>query len=231
MASHDEAAVSRWRPQERVPFHVRILVGIPAVMVIGLVFGALARAGAIAVDDSLTRRLSNFTRAHPSFEQAMRAVTFLGSTRFLLTFVAAVALVLVARHAWRTAVLVVAVGALGSTMSALLKVVVARPRPPSSLALVHATGKSFPSGHAMNSTIVFGTVVVLLARVASRARRIALGVGGALLVVAISFSRLALGVHHLADVVGGVLLGVSIVLLAVPLGVRADDGVRQGEAR
>jgi membrane-associated phospholipid phosphatase len=72
-----------------------------------------------------------------------------------------------------------------------------------------AHGKSFPSGHAMSSTFVYGSLLlVFLPVVRRRVRPILFGLT-VVLVAAIGFSRLALGVHYITDVVGGVVLGLA----------------------
>jgi undecaprenyl-diphosphatase len=72
-----------------------------------------------------------------------------------------------------------------------------------------AMGKSFPSGHAMSSTITYGAVfLALVPALSPRGRRVALAVTIAL-VLAIGCSRLLLGVHFLSDVIGGYVLGLA----------------------
>src|SRR5207248_2002408 len=76
------------------------------------------------------------------------------------------------------------------------------------------SGKSFPSGHAMGSTLVYGALLLIaLPHVSGRARPWLIGATVAL-VLLISTSRLALGVHFLSDVVGGILLGAAWLLAA-----------------
>ncbi|MFP8953046.1 phosphatase PAP2 family protein [Natrialbaceae archaeon A-arb3/5] len=77
-------------------------------------------------------------------------------------------------------------------------------------ATAFATGYGFPSGHAVNTTIVyFGLAYVL--QVSTPRRRFT---GAAALVAAVSFSRVALGVHYLVDVVVGVAVGAALLLVA-----------------
>ncbi len=71
----------------------------------------------------------------------------------------------------------------------------------------YASGYGFPSGHAVNTTIVyFGLAHVLT--VSTRPRRYAVA---ATLVAIVSFSRVALGVHYLVDVVVGVAVGLALL--------------------
>ncbi|MDJ1431338.1 phosphatase PAP2 family protein [Halostagnicola sp. A-GB9-2] len=73
-----------------------------------------------------------------------------------------------------------------------------------------ATGYGFPSGHAVNTTIVyFGLAYVLT--VSTARRRFA---SAAAIVTTVCFTRLALGVHYLVDVVVGVAVGLALLLAA-----------------
>ena len=90
-----------------------------------------------------------------------------------------------------------------------MKVAVNRPRPSVLDPIISAHGKSFPSGHAMSSTVVYGALLlVFLPMVPRRWRPAAIG-GTVLLVALIGFSRLGLGVHYLSDVLGGYVLGLA----------------------
>jgi len=142
----------------------------------------------------------------------MRAITTVGSPGWVLTAVAVVAVVLIVRRHFLDAavLLVVAFGA--DAASQVVKNVVGRHRPPTSLRVVNvsARGLSFPSGHATVAAAGLGALAVLAAARATRSviRTAALvaGVGAAVLV---GLSRLYLGVHWPTDVLAGWVLAVS----------------------
>jgi undecaprenyl-diphosphatase len=121
---------------------------------------------------------------------------------------AAVGIVLFARHR-RIALLAFGATEAATTLSStLLKILVGRARPPDGL--VHPVGSSFPSGHAAyaGATCV---ALVLLFTAPGRQRRWAWALA-ALGVVGMAWSRTYLQVHWLSDVVGGSLLGIGVAL-------------------
>jgi undecaprenyl-diphosphatase len=97
----------------------------------------------------------------------------------------------------------------GALLSTVIKVLVNRPRPEVDHPIVTAFGKSFPSGHALSSTVVLGTVLLVFLPVLGRPHRRVAVVATAALVLAIGASRLLLGVHFLSDVLAGHVLGVA----------------------
>lgn len=70
-----------------------------------------------------------------------------------------------------------------------------------------ATGRGFPSGHALGSTMVWGGLALALETKTFR-KRVSIA-GGVVLLV--SVSRLVLGVHYFVDVFAGVLLGIVVL--------------------
>jgi undecaprenyl-diphosphatase len=98
----------------------------------------------------------------------------------------------------------------GLVLDNLLKVGFNRPRPQIFEWGTHAMSSSFPSGHAMSSVIVYGTVAYLAARLQQNAAsRILTMAFAALMIISICASRMYLGVHYPSDVLAGVIIGVA----------------------
>lgn len=79
-----------------------------------------------------------------------------------------------------------------------------------------AGGYGFPSGHAVNTTIVYVGLASVLS-IGSGRLRYAVAAG---LVALVSFTRVALGVHYVVDVVAGVAVGLALLWIARSLSSR-----------
>jgi len=117
------------------------------------------------------------------------------------------------------AVMVVALSATSALLNGLIKIIVARPRPTSSLVEIiqNASGNSFPSGHVM-AYIAFWGLLFSFAIILFKGNhwwRTALLIISGLFVVLVGPSRIYLGDHWASDVlgaylIGGVLLGIAL---------------------
>jgi len=145
---------------------------------------------------------------------AMLDLTALGGTAVLsLITLLALGLVAIERNWQRAAYIGVAVGG-GSLLSGLLKLDYARPRPTIVAHLVDVSSASFPSGHAMNSAIVYLTLGLLCARAVSDFRAKAYVVAVAItLTLIVGVTRVYLGVHWPTDVLGGWAAGAAWAVL------------------
>ena len=85
-----------------------------------------------------------------------------------------------------------------------LKLIFARPRPSVFPPLTVETSYSFPSGHTMAATALYGFLALLL----WRQRRWLYGMLVALLIPLVAFSRVYLGVHYPSDVLGALAVGI-----------------------
>jgi undecaprenyl-diphosphatase len=142
------------------------------------------------------------------FRSAMLDVTALGGmtgVTLLTTIVAGY--LLIARKMATAMFLVVAISG-GVIAGSLLKLGFQRPRPDIVAHLVDVDTTSFPSGHAMNSAVVYLTLGALLARTHQRYRERIYILGVTMILsLGIGFSRVYLGVHWPSDVMAGWMVG------------------------
>lgn len=135
-------------------------------------------------------------------------ITAFGGITGLVVIASIAAGYLLVRRQWAQAQFLVCATAGGWIVSDLLKSFFNRPRPDLVDHLVEVHSLSFPSGHAMNSAVVFLTLGALIARNhTERATRIYILTVAILLTLIIGFSRIYLGVHWPSDVMAGWIVG------------------------
>ncbi|MBY6128877.1 phosphatase PAP2 family protein [Qipengyuania aquimaris] len=144
---------------------------------------------------------------------SMRDLTALGGVT-VLTLVAALAVAfLITRGRFQQAFYTALATGGGAIFGTVLKSLFARARPEVVPHLVEVNSLSFPSGHSMNSAIVYLTLAVMISRsFEERKTRIFIIGVAALLVLTIGFTRLYLGVHYPTDVLGGWTVGATWAL-------------------
>jgi len=189
------------------------LVGGLLVAVAGTAaFVALARhvrSGTTqAFDDAVIRWMG--AHQSPALDAVMVELTALGTGTVVLVIVTVAALFLtLTQHKYPAILLLVSTFG-GLVLNGVLKLGFNRPRPEIFLPPVHTVSSSFPSGHAMSSAIVYGTVAYLAARLHKRRWARWLVMTAALVFIGlISFSRMYLGVHYPSDVLAGVVVGLA----------------------
>ena len=164
----------------------------------------------------------------PWLNALMTAVSYIGYQNWLsigLVVVAAVILWLVDLRL--EAVTVAVVYAASGLLNAVIKVLVARPRPSASLIEVFraATGESFPSGHVMSYVAFWGLLFTFGVILFDGRRwwRIALLVVSAFFVVMVGPSRIYLGAHWASDVLGAYLIEAALLGIALLIYLQLDQ--------
>lgn len=148
----------------------------------------------------------------PTLDNVMLEITGLGNFAVVLVFVLTVSAFLwVTRHRYSVALLMLG-GAGGIAVNTVLKLGFDRARPSVFTPVTHVATSSFPSGHAMMTTIVFGSVAVLVGRLEpTRVMRVMTWIGCVLIILLVGLSRIYLGVHYPSDILGGYIAGIAWV--------------------
>jgi undecaprenyl-diphosphatase len=142
--------------------------------------------------------------------EAAADLTSLGGISVLSLFaLAAVGFLLISRK-WLSATLLVVGLAGGVMLSEGLKALFERARPPAQYQMVETLNASFPSGHALLSTVFYLTLGVMLTNAFPQRRLKAYALVVAVTIaVLIGLTRIYLGAHWASDVVGGWCVGVA----------------------
>jgi undecaprenyl-diphosphatase len=159
-------------------------------------------------DDAVMHWIAN--HQNPLVQSAMLEVTALGTGTVVAMIVFIAGLFLWLNQHKHSAILLIVATLGGMVLDNFLKIGFDRPRPQIFKWGTYAVSSSFPSGHAMSSVIVYGTVAYLAARLQRNvASRVATMTFAAVIIVLICCSRLYLGVHFPSDVLAGVTIGLA----------------------
>ena len=194
---------------------------VAAILILGLVISAFVGDAFVDLVELLRAESPILMRAdrqayefaHETRAEGATALftffTVIGTPVGLGAIVVAAAAILVWRKYPRWAMYLVVTALGGALLNVALKHYVARERPDLSAALRHASGFSFPSGHAMGATVIFGALGYLAARgIRDPRKRSLIFAILASLIAAVCASRIYLGVHWISDIGAGVSAGV-----------------------
>ena len=194
------------------PLVAFVSAGFVFAVITTVVFGAIAHkvheGDTQAFDVAVLQWF--FHHRNATLDNVMLEITALGSAT-VVNVVMLITIALLWQTGHRKSLTVLVIGAIGGAiLNAILKAFFNRPRPliVTWVTQVHST--SFPSGHAMESLIVYGAIAYVIARLQPASRtRYAIWGGAALIIAAIGTSRMYLGVHYPSDVIAGYCAGLA----------------------
>jgi len=188
------------------------LVGIP----FGLLLHQVSTDGPLTgLDEDGAQWLNDRVHGSDLAVDALQAISFTGKPIFLL-FAVGLPGAWVLWHGGRKLTLFLAVTCIGGgIIDTIVKVAVDRPRPEVDQPIATAFGKSFPSGHAMQSVVCYGALLLVFLPLLQGARRRAAILATIVLAGLIGVSRLSLGVHYVTDILGGYVLGGAWLIASV----------------
>jgi len=189
---------------------------------LNILIAVTSKSSLTQIDTRVLNLMTNIRT--PTQTSFLRVVTTLANTQTAILLVIATVFVLWRKHQRLLATLFIVVAAAEEIITNVIKILVHRPRPGLTLRLINETGYSFPSGHVVTATVLFGLLAYLIYRscTSTRARIITIGVY-VLTVFLIAVSRIYLGVHYPTDVWGSFLLGgamLTVVIGAVEINMR-----------
>ncbi len=211
-------------PARRRFFSRSLVISVAALALLALAISSLfADGGAHTLDREIMLRLRDPQALNDPlgpgwFEDVMRDMTALGGIG-----VVAGAGLLFAGYLWlqrrRGDILVLAASLVGAELiSAVAKLLVARPRPDLVSHEAQIYSASFPSGHTLMATVAWVTFAMLLAAdLDDRRQRDYLLLVAWIVAAAVGCSRVYLGVHWPSDVLAGWAVGALWMLLLLRL--------------
>jgi len=210
---------ARFSPEGEYGLH--LTVGIALLLGAMALFARLANAVvAGAPITAFDVEVANWLHAHASqgglLRDTLMVLTTIHNTPGVLAiaFVCAVWWYRRGHHYWTVALVSAVPG--GMLLNVLLKHVFERTRPHFAEPIVTLTTYSFPSGHTMASTVLYGVLACYVARrAATWPGRILPFVLAALMVGCIAFSRMYLGAHYLTDILAAIVEGCGWLAICV----------------
>jgi membrane-associated phospholipid phosphatase len=189
-----------------------LAIGVSLALATALVFLAVGlhatHGGVQRVDDRFLRVMVS-NRSH-TLTLVAKVFNVLGVAAVTLPIRIVVAGYLAVRRRWWHFAAFVGAMVVSEVLIGTLKAFYDRPRPPATLALVHTSGGSFPSGHAVAASVT--VVAVVLALFPAGRHRLGWGVAAALFSFVMALSRAYLAAHWLSDAIAGTLLGTTVAL-------------------
>ncbi|KQQ89008.1 hypothetical protein ASF77_09895 [Massilia sp. Leaf139] len=212
-------AAARFSPQEAFGLHLTL--GVLALL---LAMAGFARiAGAVVDGAPITEvdlRLAAWLHAHAHGSDLLRnfllGVTHLHSTPGVLSLTALAGWWLVRRDArhWMLTLLAAVPG--GMLLNVAMKHTFERARPHFDEPILSLTTYSFPSGHTVAATLLYGVLACyLVRRVHGWWARAAVVAACCAMVLLVAGSRLYLGAHYLSDVLAGMMEGCAWLAICV----------------
>ena len=194
-----------------------IVVFVAMTLLLGEISEDIINREPLTVADA---RLSVWLHVHtsPLLTSAMRVVTFFGSTLGVILIATAFGFYFVRRRRfdWLAALASAVLG--GMLLNKILKFAFHRPRPFFTDPLLTLTSYSFPSGHTMNATVLYGAIAAyLFTTTRAWTQRALIIFSASLLVLLVAFSRMYLGAHYLSDVLGAMAEGLAWLTLCLTM--------------
>jgi membrane-associated phospholipid phosphatase len=193
----------------------RLGLGALAALLVAVPFGLLLFLVESAwepmeeLDTATAERLHEAARDSPVLVDVLDVVAVIFDPWAFRLVVLGVVVWLVRRGARRLAVWALLTMVLGGVAGITLKLLVERVRPVLDDPVAHAGGYSFPSGHALNSLLCVGVLILVALPGLGRTGRLTAYAVGLLVVLVTGFDRIALGVHFVSDVVAGWMLALA----------------------
>lgn len=213
MQKHSGNVTGRLRQED----YFRLALGIfvlaaTTLLFAGIASNALSNTRLTLMDIEISNWLH--ARTTPWLTEVMVLITNIHKPFGISIMTAVCAFFLLWRKRWYALLILALAVPGGLLLNILLKNIFQRVRPVFDDPLFIMTTYSFPSGHAMGSTVFYGALAALVFWYVPdwRCRLLALIFAG-LMITLVAFTRVYLGVHYSSDVMAGIVEGVAWLTL------------------
>lgn len=211
-------AAARLSPEGEFGLHLTVggVLLVLAAWAFGTVAEEVVEGDALPLDLALANWLHAHAHASDGLTSAMLFITHWHSVAGILAMVALLGCWLYARRAgyWLLALLFTVPG--GMVLNVLLKITFQRARPSFEQPLLTLSTYSFPSGHTVAATLLYGFLAAYLTRHAHSWRaRVGVALLACLMVGLVAGSRMYLGAHYLTDILAAVAEGCAWLAVCI----------------
>lgn len=196
-----------------------LTIGAIVAVIFAISFGSVAQAVIthslyVGLDERVVNLMPYIrTSAQNSFYSFF---TFIASPTMVITFIAMVSIIAWFRRQYWFPIIIIATAVGQAVILEILKITVRRPRPDFSLRLLTESNFSFPSGHVLTATVVYGLVAYLLFRFTKAyVGKLLIVLGILILIVLVATSRVYFAVHYPTDVIASMLVGGFILTVLI----------------
>jgi membrane protein DedA with SNARE-associated domain/membrane-associated phospholipid phosphatase len=155
-------------------------------------------------------------RTTPGMLAVMQLITNLASLAWMAGVASLTVLVLWWKRYWYHLLAFLLVLPGGMILAFLLKIAFHRSRPSFEDSILIFQSYSFPSGHTMAATLLYGMFAVLgVIAIHSWRWRVLIVISACVMVLLVGFSRVYLSAHYLSDVLGAISAGLAWLALCV----------------
>jgi len=194
-----------------------IFLTIGIIISLILVYSFLKLTQDIVLHDSLVKADERILKLMPLIRTASESsffsfITFLANWQSLVFItLSSITLFLIKRQRFPVLLMLFAVLSTQG-ISSLIKIIVGRIRPDPAMGILSEVSYSFPSGHTLMATVVFGLISYYAIRsVKNTFPKILIALSTMVVIFFVGLSRIYLGVHYPSDVLGSLVLGAFLL--------------------
>ncbi len=185
-------------------------IGIISIIVFFIILLLVKFNNTLSIDTIIHNMVYNLKTN--TLTNIMKIITFFASVKFTVI----VSIIILLIGIFKRKILIIDLILLGEELiKVIIKNIMKRPRPPYMKEVIEKS-YSFPSGHSMTATLLYGFIIYLILKsnINKKVKYILTSLLSVLILLII-FSRIYLGVHYFSDCISGLLLSLGYLLIVI----------------